>query len=317
VSTVVLGVGASHSTLMNTHWEQVGRDPGALAFRAGLDQARTLLAASAPDAVVVIGSNHFRGLFLDLMPAVTVGVAECTGAGEAGTPAGRLPVDTDLARHLVWSLSGAGFDPAFSLRLQVDHGVTHSLQYLLPGLDVPIVPVVLNMFAPPLMPLARAARLGAVIGDAVRRDRAGKRVAVIGSGGLSHRLPWPKWYAAQSDDDRFLVSAWLNGRGAWEQYDQRRRQIVSAARPDINQAFDLEFLRLLATGDLAPVLGLSNEQLEERAGNGGQEIRSWLAMAAAVGGPGRTLAYAPVRPWLTGMAVAVVQPRPDPPGKEA
>lgn len=314
MSALVLGVGASHSTLMNTHWEQVAQDPGALAFRAGLDQARQLLAEAAPDALVVIGSNHFRGMFLDLMPPVTIGVADCTGAGEAGTPAGPLPVDTGLARQLVWSLTDAGFDPAFSLRLEVDHGITHSLQWLVPELDVPIVPVVVNMFAPPLMPLPRAARLGAAIGAAVRGDGADKRVAVIGSGGLSHRLPWPKWYAASSDDDRFLVAAWLDGRSGWRRYDQRRRQIVAAARPDINPEFDLEFLRLLAGGDLAPVLGLSTGQLEERAGNGGQEIRSWLAMAAAVGGRGRTLAYAPVQRWLTGMAVAVVRPDPGPPG---
>jgi 2,3-dihydroxyphenylpropionate 1,2-dioxygenase len=313
MSRVVLGVGASHSTLMNTHWDQVADHPGARRFRAGLDQARQRLAGAAPDALVVIGSNHFRGLFLDLMPSVTIGVAECVGAGEAGTPGGRLPVDADLARQLVWSLTGAGFDPAFSLRLQVDHGITQSLQYLVPELDVPVVPVVLNVFAPPLMPLRRAARLGAAIGEAVRADGSGRRVAVIGSGGLSHRLPWPKWYAAISDDDRFLVEAWLNGRGSWRQYEGRRREIISAARPGINPDFDREFLRALAAADLAPVLELTTEQLEERAGNGGQEIRTWIAMAAAVGGPARTLAYAPVERWLTGMAVAVVEP---PAGRE-
>jgi 2,3-dihydroxyphenylpropionate 1,2-dioxygenase len=308
MSTVVLGVGASHSTLMNTHWDRVARHRGAVRFRAGLARARLCLAQRAPDAVVIIGSNHFRGMFLDLMPAVTVGVGECTGAGEAGTPGGPLPVDTDLARHLVWSLMDSGFDPAFSLRLQVDHGITHSLQYLVPALDVPIVPVVVNMFSPPLIPLRRAAALGAAIGAAVRGDGSAKRVAVIASGGLSHRLPWPKWYATFSDDDRFLVEAWLNGRHSWREYEQRRRQIVTAAVPDINEEFDREFLERLEIGDLAPVLDLTSAELEEVAGNGAQEIRSWIAMAAAVPGHARTLAYAPVAPWLTGMAVAVVEP---------
>ena len=308
MSAVVLGVGASHSTLMNTHWDRVAQHEGAQGFRAGLAEAQRYLVECAPDVVVIIGSNHFRGMFLDLMPSITIGVGECTGAGEAGTPGGPLPVDTDLARHLLWSLVDGGFDPAFSLRLQVDHGITHSLQYLVPALDVPLVPVVVNMFSPPLMPLRRAAALGTAIGAAVRDDGSAKRVAVVASGGLSHRLPWPKWYATFSDDDRFLVEAWLNGRHRWPEYEQRRRQIVTAARPDINEEFDREFLAMLEAGDLAAVLDLTSAELEDVAGNGAQEIRSWIAMAAAVRGRARTLTYAPVAPWLTGMAVAVVRP---------
>lgn len=309
MSTTVLGVGASHSTLMNTHWAEVDHLAGAHRFRDGLDEARRLIAGVRPDAVVVIGSNHFRGFFLDMMPAFTVGVGEVTGAGEAGTPGGPLPVDTALARHLVDSLVGAGFDPAFSLRLTVDHGITHALQYLVPGLDVPIVPVVINMFAPPLPSLRRCHALGAAIGAAVRSDGAAKRVVVIASGGLSHRLPWPKWFAALSDDDRFLVEAWLNGRDSWSEYEVRRRQIIRAAEPDVNPAFDDRFLELLNRGDLAALLDTTDDELTAEAGNGAQEIRSWIAMAAAVGpATGRTLAYAAIDAWLTGMGVAALHP---------
>ncbi|WP_433135848.1 hypothetical protein ACQPZ8_26940 [Actinomadura nitritigenes] len=310
MSEIVLGVGASHSTLMNTHWDEVDHLPGAHRFRDGLAEARRLVDAARPDAVVVIGSNHFRGFFLDLMPAFTVGVGEVNGAGEAGTPGGPLPVDTVLARRMVDGLVGAGFDPAFSLRLTVDHGITHGLQYLVPDLDVPIVPVVVNMFAPPLPSLRRCQALGAAIGEAIRSDGDGKRVAVIASGGLSHRLPWPKWYDALSDDDRFLVEAWLNGRDSWSEYEVRRRRIIRAAEPDVDPEFDAWFLDLLARGDLDPVTAMSDAELTDRAGNGAQEIRSWIAMAAAVGpATGRTLAYAPIDAWLTGMGVAALHPR--------
>ncbi|HEY0507505.1 MAG TPA: hypothetical protein VGD12_05500 [Blastococcus sp.] len=309
MSTVVLGLAASHSTLMNTHWAEVDHLPQAHAFRDGLGVARDLLADARPDAVVVIGSNHFRGMFLDLMPAFTVGVGEVNGAGEADTPAGALPVDTDLARTVVDTLVTEGFDPAFSLRLTVDHGVTHSLQYLVPDLDVPIVPVVVNMFAPPLIPLRRAHALGQAIGTAIRGDGQDKRIAVIASGGLSHRLPWPAWFAAASDDDRFLVEAWLNGREDWGRYEVRRREIIRAAAPQVNPEFDRWFLSLLEAGDLGPVLERSNAEIESEAGNGAQEIRSWIAMAAAVGGgTGSTLAYADVPEWLTGMGVAALIP---------
>ncbi|WP_326698531.1 catechol 1,2-dioxygenase [Streptomyces sp. NBC_01754] len=313
MSRLVLGVGASHSTLMNTHWAEVDHLPAAHRFRDGLAEAREALAAARPDAVVVIGSNHFRGMFLDLMPAFTVGVGEVNGAGEANTPGGPLPVDTDLARRLVDGLVEDEFDPAFSLRLTVDHGITHSLQHLLPALDVPVVPVVINMFAPPLPSMRRCHRLGTSLRAAVEGDGLDKRVAVIASGGLSHRLPWPKWFAALSDDDRFLVEAWLNGRTSWSEYEVRRRQIIRAAAPDINEEFDERFLHLLATGDLAPVLDMTDEQIDRQAGNGAQELRAWIAMAGALASPegpatGRTLAYGAVPDWLTGMGVSLLTP---------
>lgn len=309
MSTVVAGVAASHSTLMNTHWAEVDHLDAAHRFRQGLEDARTFIASQRPDAIVVIGSNHFRGLFLDLMPSITIGVAEVVGAGEADTPSGPLLVDTELAKKLVDGLVADGFDPAFSLRLTVDHGITHSLQHLVPDLDVPIVPVVVNMFAPPLISLPRAQALGSAVGRVVAGDGAAKRVVVLASGGLSHRLPWPDWSDTLSDDDRFLVEAWLNGRHQWKEYEIRRRQIIRAAAPDINADFDRDFLAQLESGDLSRTLTMTNDELEDIAGNGAQELRSWIAMAAAVGdGHGKTLAYEPIGEWLTGMGVATFEP---------
>lgn len=309
MSEIVLGVGASHSTLMNTHWSEVDNLPAAHNFRAGLERAADAIRAARPDVVIVFGSNHFRGMFLDLMPSITVGVSEVIGAGEAQTPSGPLPVDRSLAKHITDALVADSFDPAFSLRLTVDHGITHSLQYLVPQLDVPIVPIVLNMFAPPLISVARAQQVGRAVGAAARSDGERKRIVVIASGGLSHRLPWPDWAATLSDDDRFLVEAWLNGREQWKEFEVRRRQIIRAATPRIAPTFDRDFLAQFERGDLTPTIAKTNEQIEQEAGNGAQEIRSWVAMTAAVGaGHGTTLAYAPIDEWLTGMAVGLFEP---------
>jgi 2,3-dihydroxyphenylpropionate 1,2-dioxygenase len=313
MSSIVIGVGASHSTLMNTHWAEVDHLPEAHDFRSGLHKARDLITAAEPDALVIIGSNHFRGFFLDMMPAVTIGVAECLGAGEAGTPGGPLPLDSELARELTFCLVERGFDPAFSLRLTVDHGITHSLQHLVPALDIPIVPIVINMFAPPLPSLPRIYDLGRTIGEIIRSSTRNQRIGIVASGGLSHVLPWPKWYDACTDDERFLVQAWLNGRDSWPQYEVRRRQIIRAAAPRINPEFDRRFLGMLGQGDISPVVKMTSQQLEEEGGNGAQEIRSWIAMAAALGAgggfSGTALAYAPIEEWLTGMGIFAGYPR--------
>ena len=88
MAQIVLGVGASHSTLMNTHWDKVIHIEEAERFRAALGQARDAIAAARPDVAVIIGSNHFRGFWLDMIPAFTLGVGEVIASGEAKTPSG-------------------------------------------------------------------------------------------------------------------------------------------------------------------------------------------------------------------------------------
>jgi 2,3-dihydroxyphenylpropionate 1,2-dioxygenase len=312
LTEIVLGVGASHSTLMNTHWQQTLHVDRAERFRDALRAARDQIAAAGVDTVVLVGSNHFRGFWLDLIPSFTIGVGECVASGESGTPVGPQPVDIPLAQHLASTLvEESGFDIAYSARLQIDHGQSHAIQYLLADLDVRIVPIVVNVFAPPLPTLARCEALGHAVGAAVRGFPGERRVAVIGSGGLSHRLPWPDWRDPHGDDEEFMVRAWLDGRDNWQEYDAHRREIIRAAQAAISPEFDDEFLTMIETGQAHRLTLHSTEQLAELAGNGAQELRTWLVMAAALEhAPGRRLAYEAMPEWLTGMAVAVVEPQP-------
>ncbi|MFE2043130.1 catechol 1,2-dioxygenase [Streptomyces sp. NPDC059477] len=307
---IVLGVGASHSTLMNTHWDQVVHTDRAERFRDALDEAREAVAAARPDVAIIIGSNHFRGFWLDLIPAFTLGVGEVIASGESGTPKGPQRTDPEFAQALAGHLVERGTEVALSARLQIDHGQSHAIQYVLRGLGIPVVPLVVNVFAAPLPRLGRCAALGRNIATAIDAMPEDRRVAVIASGGLSHQLPWPSdWRDPHGEDEEFLVEAWLNGRQDWERYDGRRREIITAAPPVIFPAFDTEFLAALEHGRLERYLDLSSEQIEAVAGNGGQELRTWLAMAAALGfAPGRSLTYAPMPEWLTGMGVALIDP---------
>lgn len=306
---IALGIGASHSTLMNTHWDETTHLDRAIRFRDALDQARDAVAAAGVDTAVLLGSNHFRGFWLDLIPPFTIGVDSVIASGESGTPTGPQLTDPELARHVAeHAVERSGLDLAFSTRLQIDHGQSHAIQYLLAGLDVAVVPIVVNVFAPPLPPLARCLALGDAVADALTSFRGDRRVAVIGSGGLSHWLPWPDWRDPNGDDDEFMVEAWREGRGDWERYDGRRRQIIRAATAAINPDFDREFLSRLESGELTRYASWSTADVDRIAGNGAQEIRTWLAMAAALGHrPGRLLAYEEMPEWLTGMAVALIK----------
>lgn len=310
MATIVLGVGASHSTLMNTHWDKVVHTDRAEAFRDGLKAARDRIEEARPDVVVLVGSNHFRGFWLDLIPPFTMGVGEVNAAGDGGTPKGPQRTDPEFARALATELVNAGTEVAISARQTIDHGQAHAIQWLLDGIDVPVVPLVVNVFAPPLPTMPRVVQLGANIAAAVERIGGDRRVVVVASGGLSHQLPWPSdWTDPENEDEEFLVEAWLNGRGEWEKYDTRRREIIVAAQPTIFEEFDERFLADLEKGEMRRYADLTTEQILEVAGNGGQELRTWMTMISALGfAPGKALAYAAMPEWLTGMGVAVIEP---------
>jgi 2,3-dihydroxyphenylpropionate 1,2-dioxygenase len=78
-----------------------------------------------------------------------------------------------------------------------------------------------------------------------------------------------------------------------------------AGNPDapVNAAWDSWFLKQLVTADLDPVTDLGDEGLEERAGSGGHEIRTWLTGFAAAARPLVWTSYEPVPEWVTGMGI--------------
>ncbi|HWC23881.1 MAG TPA: hypothetical protein VG502_16415 [Flexivirga sp.] len=310
MTAISLGIGASHSTLMNTHWDKVVHTERAEAFRESLEHINRRLRDIQPDIAVIIGSNHFRGFWLDLIPSFTMGVGDVIASGESGTPKGPQKTDPVFAQQLATHLVEAGSEVAISARLQIDHGQSHAIQYLLDGIDIPVVPLVVNVFAQPLPTIERCAALGRRLAEAIEANADGRKVVVIASGGLSHQLPWPSdWSQPQDDDEEFMVDAWLNGRGEWERYDKRRREIIVAAQPCIFEEFDVQFLADLEAGDLEKYTKLTTAELEKIAGNGGQELRTWLVMAAALGfAPGTSLGYSPMPEWLTGMGAAVIEP---------
>ena len=309
MSRVVLGVGASHTTLMNTRWHEVAHLGRAHQFRDALHDAGQRLEELSPDLAVVVGSNHFRGTGLDLMPALTICVGDLVGAGEHGTPEGSQLTDPPAALRLCELLVEGGIDVAFSTELTVDHGISHAIQYLVPE-GVPVVAIVINVFAPPLPTLPRTCQFGSALGAAARAIPGDRRVAVIGTGGLSHTLPFPDWSNPETDDDRFLVQSWQHGRTDWSANEQRRRRIILSSPAAINSSFDQAFLASLVAGQHETFAQqLDNQALVVAAGNGGNEIRAWLAMRAAVGSAaGDVLSYSAMPEWLTGVAVAAFTP---------
>jgi 2,3-dihydroxyphenylpropionate 1,2-dioxygenase len=283
--------------------------PAIARFRSGVEELRRRIHAARPDAVIVFAPDHFRSQFYENMPAFCIGVGELNGWGDWNTPVGPFPVQIPLARHILRALLRAGFDPSQSHRLRVDHGFTQPLD-LLALTHVPIVPIIINAAAPPLPPLWRTHSLGLAVGAALRSFEGDLRVAIIGSGGLSHG---PPSLSVESTDpaDAVRVERMIAGR-QFVLSDAAAREASLIATVDrysgrINPAWDRAILSALAAGDGATIARqLDDDAIERDGGNGGQEIRTWIAAAAAAGDARMDiLCYEPIPFFITGMGAVV------------
>jgi 2,3-dihydroxyphenylpropionate 1,2-dioxygenase len=170
--------------------------------------------------------------------------------------------------------------------------------------DIPLVPLVVNTAAPPLPSMGRCAALGRALGAAVRACDAG-RVLVIASGGLSHWLPSndPRDTAVPAERRAAMIHGRRDVRAASDARESRVRELGGNPDAPVNAAWDAWFLKQLVAADLDPVTELGDEALEERAGSGSHEIRSWLIGFAAAARPLLWTSYEPVPEWITGMGI--------------
>ena len=269
MADIVLAYCSSHAPMMSSAREAAPEQQRNNFFGA-LDWIRDEAASRGVQACVVLSNEHFTNFFLENFPQTCIGLGERNwGPTEEWLPIDKMwiPGHPGLANHIAQHTLNAGFDPAFSHQLELDHGIMTVYYELDHDMKLPLVPIVQNCAVPPLMPVRRAYEFGKALGDAIRSYDGLDRVAVIGAGGLSHWIGTPRV-------------------------------------GDIDEEFDRWFLDRLERGELDQVLDMPDEEIE-LAGNGNHEMRSWLAVAGAVAPtPARKLAYEPIYPWITGMAVA-------------
>ena len=135
-----------------------------------------------PDVAIVVGSDHLETFFLSAVPTFAiVGGAKSKAAFARKTYA--LPVHP-FAEELLDKLVNSGFDMTYSQDAELGHAFAAVYEWVIEGRTIPVVPIFVNTYLPPLPTAKRCAQLGAAIKDAVAA--APYRVAIIASGGMSH-----------------------------------------------------------------------------------------------------------------------------------
>ena len=248
-------------------------DPGAReAFYAALSAMREALHASRPDALIIVAAEHFANFFMNNMPSFALGMSDSYDGPIEDPSWLRIPPrlvrgDAALSQAIIAEVQQT-VDVAYCEEWRFDHGIMVPLHFLDPENVLTVIPANINCQGPPLAPLHRAWAFG----EALRRaaDARPERVSLIGTGGISH---WP----ATPDSGR------------------------------INEAWDREFLARWTANDRAALTAYSDEEVYAEAGQGGFEIRTYVAAAAAARGKGRVLYAEPIPIFATTAVAAIME----------
>ena len=316
MATITSAFALSHAAVMIRTWDRAPEQVR-VQVQAGFDELTRQLQASQPDVIILIGNDHYQSFFLDNMPAFCVGIGEISkGWGEADIPSYQLGVHNELAMSLLNGLLEKEFDVAYARNLPLDHGFMTPVHVLMPDTKIPVVPIFQNCVAPPLPSMGRCLDFGKAIREVIDGWDNSLRVALVGTGGLSHEIPLEDWRTLGKGK---ADQAWLKFMSAGRYHaDPETQQAVGdevlrwgrLGKGRIDETFDLEILNILEHGDYVKLKEYETKEIRRRAGNGGQEIRNWATVAGIV--PERvaeTVFYHPVEEWLTGVAgVSFIRP---------
>lgn len=223
------------------------------------------LHAARPDVLIVFANDHLANSRVRDYPDFLIG----TGAEHRGPYEWfkewikcrdyRVPGHPDVANALVNGLARRGIRTTWDAEnLKFDDNI--SVPVVMTRLDtagIPLVPVLQNCIVPPIPDQHRCYEVGRALGDFIRDDLPGTmRVALLGSGGLSHEPGGARYYF-------------------------------------IDEAFDRHFLDLCARGDHDALLEeMSIERMNESGSGGTCELLAWFVVLGAIGRrPGISLGY--------------------------
>ena len=136
-----------------------------------------------------------------------------------------------------------------------------------PDYDIPLVPIHMNCVVPPVPSAEHCYNVGKMISEIIREHRPeGERVALMGTGGLSHDPGGPRYFQVDEEFDRWFLA------------------LLEEGDPD-KVVSEMTFERMVAAGD-----------------GGTPELLAWIAVMGAVGDrKARTICYEPAVALRCGM----------------
>jgi aromatic ring-opening dioxygenase catalytic subunit (LigB family) len=274
MSRVVAAMAMTHGPGLTGWFDRAPRQYQEMTLHATAEMRRRLEEAR-PDVIVAFSNDHLLNWPINNMPEFTVGIGD-QHRGPAdwfdewlAMEKYAIPGHSGLARHLVNEGARRGLALSYLRQMEFDDGFSVPMHYLNPNGGMRLVPVGMNCTVPPIPTPGRVYEVGRILHECITNYPGDQRVAVIGTGGLSHEPGGPRYF--------------------W-----------------VDEAFDLWFLDMLKKGDHAALLRECTLEKMEEAGSGGTaELNAWILVMAMTRGPADVLAYMPAIEWRTGTGMVV------------
>jgi gallate dioxygenase len=251
MATIIGAIGTSHTpTIGFAKRRGLENDPVWEPIFEAYEPIRAWLNDKKPDVLLIIYNDHITSFFFDHYSPFALGVGEQFLPADEGGGVPQLPPlrgAPELAKAVGTSLFADEFDISFFRDKPIDHGVFSPLSMLSESADSwpwQVLPLQVGVLQFPIPTARRCYQLGKALSRAIRAYPADSKVAIVGTGGLSHQ--------------------------------------VHGERCGFNNPeWDQKFLDLLET-DPEALTKITHAQYAELGGMEGSEVIMWLVMRGAL-----------------------------------
>jgi len=274
MAEVVAAMAMTHSPGLCGWFDDAPEDEQKLALHA-FEAMRAKLAEQRVDVMILFGNDHLLNWPINNTPEYTVGIAD-THVGPHEWYRGWLNLETysipghaRLARHIVNESARHGVAMSYLRDLKFDDNVSVPVTHLNGDGGMAIVPINMNCTVPPIPDPRRAYAVGQTLRHVLAAYDGDERIAVVGTGGLSHEPGGPRYFF-------------------------------------IDEEFDRWFMDMLVAGDHEALLEQCTMERMEEAGSGGTaELIAWFVALAFTTGPAEALAYIASHTWRSGTGMVI------------
>ena len=286
MAKIVGGIATSHTPTIGFALDaNKQQDPVWAPIFAGYQPVVQWLADKQPDVLFLIYNDHITSFFFDHYSHFALGVGQKYWPADEGGGPRKLPQikgHPGLARHIALGLVADEFDMSYFQEKGLDHGAFSPLSLLWPHeKDWPgaIVPLQVGVLEFPIPSARRCYNLGKSLRKAIESYPEDLKVAIVGTGGLSHQV--------HGERCGFNNTPW-----------------------------DMEFLELLEKNP-EKLTEITIAEYAEKGGFEGSEVIMWLVMRGALSKKVKKLHQAYYLPSMTPIATVIFENDSDDPSDES
>ncbi len=270
MAELVTGFVMPHDPLMSANPKINEQEKAEVLFK-GMEEVHQRLVDQKVDTVIVIGDDHFSMFGPHCLPQFLIGIGDLEGPEEPwlGIERYQFENNVELATHIMNTGFDNGFDWAVAKTMTLEHGTMIPIHMSVKPKETGMkaIPIYTASGVTPLLRKKRAKELGTMIGNAIKSWDSKERVAILGTGGISH-----------------FVGTKEMGY--------------------VNVEFDQMVLDYVKNGNIQALVDMTDEYVLETAGNGAFELRNWIvAMAATQAAGAEMICYEAIPEWICGCGI--------------